>query len=360
MKKIGNWSKYRAYQRKRTRKALKDKVLFNLYLRNKNKNLIGVKKNDNTSIYYKNKKYLKIKAPDILSFITQPESVIRFINKLKSAYDKNEKVFVILQHVKEIDYDAIIVLLSIMVRFKSKKISFNGDLPNDKIAANVLIKSGFFENLYKEFKDNERYTLRSAEGGHIHTHAWKKVDPVLADKVITKASKFIWNEKRRLTGVYRTLQELMQNTNNHATPNIEGDKHWWLSVNHKQSEGKVCFCFVDYGVGVISSLQSKPKGNKFFGAIESLYNKFKYGNDSHLLKLILDGELHKTVTGEYYRGKGLPGIKEAMDRSQLTNLCIITNNVYGDVASENFKILSNNFSGTFVYWEIKRETVSYA
>lgn len=82
-------------------------------------------------------------------------------------------------------------------------------------------------------------------------------------------------------------------------------------------------------------------------------------NDKQL-KIILDGELHKTVTKDYFRGKGLPGIKEALDSNKISSLVIISNNVYADVSSGDYHLLGNELLGTFVSWEINENIINWS
>ena len=70
------------------------------------------------------------------------------------------------------------------------------------------------------------------------------------------------------------------------------------------------------------------------------------------MKLILQGELHKTVTCQPNRGKGLPYIYDCMKRKHIDSLVIISNNVYVDVKNDIYKLLDNEFIGTFVTWEM--------
>lgn len=214
------------------------------------------------------------------------------------------------------------------------------------------MQSGFFRNLSRTYLDLERYKIEGNSGHSFHTHAYKKVDSVLATQLIEAATEHVWKEKRRYLGCYRALVELMLNTNNHASPLQIGEKHWWLSVQTDEKNKKVCFSFVDYGVGIFNSLMTKPRGNKFFGAIGTMFARYNYKNDAELLKLILSGELHKTVTKQHFRGKGLPGIFNAFQRNQISNLHIVSNNVFADVTNNRYEMLNNSFEGTFVYWEI--------
>lgn len=359
MRKFYTESKYKRRNKKHAELSLKRQVLFKKY--KKNKNIIEQGLNHERLAHKRKfddkfKGYKKIKAPTILSFIDNPEEVIDFINNLKYYFEDKKKVFVVLKDVKKINYDAIVVLLSIMVKFKAHGIDFNGDFPYDRAANKILRESGFFQNLFKQFEDKDRYEL--GKQNNIHTHAWKNVDPTLGDSIIKQASKAIWGEERRCQGVQRALIELMLNTNNHADIAKEGEKHWWLSLNNRKEEKMSCFSFVDFGVGIFESLNNKKEGSKFFGWAEKLIKRAKHGNNAELLKLILNGDLHETVTGKHYRGKGLPGINEAMKRNQISNLYIITNDVYGDIANNSYRMLKNSFSGTFLYWELNSANVS--
>lgn len=361
MKKFYISKDYKRQNTRHARRSFARQLVFKEYLKRKNTSEIGLpepKRHYKRRFEDKYKDFRKIKAPENFTLIGNPEEVIEFISDLKISFDKKQKVFVVLNDIKKIDYDAIVVLLSIMVRFKSQKIDFNGDFPADKEAKEILTESGFFKSLYRQFSDDDSYSITQNHDNLIHTHASKNVDSELSAKVIEQAAETVWGEKRRCQGVQRALIELMLNTNNHATVGKEGDKHWWLSVNHRKKDNKVTFSFVDYGVGVFRSLEKKPEGNKFYNAIEKMLTIFKFKNQAELLRLILAGELHKTVTGEHYRGKGLPGINDAMNRNSFSNFHIITNDVYADVSNGSFKDLGGNFNGTFIYWELDQSNIS--
>lgn len=359
MKKHYTTEKYKKRNERHAKRSFKRRLAHKEYKRLKNISELGLSKPKRE---YKRKfedpfkDYTKVHAPTILSFIENTSEVARFIAKLKLLYDKRKKVFVVLKDVEQISYDAIVVLLSIMVKFKSSKIDFNGDFPDNDEAHEILNQSRFIEYLYKTFKESDRYKL--GEKNSIHTHAWKDVDSELGSKLIRQASKTIWGEERRCHGVQRTLIELMLNTNNHADDTKKGEKHWWLSVHHDEKNKKVSFAFIDFGVGVFTSLDNKRSGSKFYGVLDKLKERSKYGNNSELLRLILDGTLHKTATNKTYHGKGLPGINMALERNQISNLNIITNNVHANVATKTYQPLSSSFSGTFVYWELNQNNIN--
>lgn len=298
--------------------------------------------------------YERIKAPQNLSLIENCEETLKFIDRIRTCFNNKKKVFVVLKHIQNINHDAIVVLLANLVQFRAHKIDFNGDFPINKRARNIIEKSGFFSRLYDRFSVQDEYVLISPNNS-IYTHAQKTVNPELTDKLIQHASEAIWGNKRRCIGVQRVFLELMQNTNNHASIGAEGEKHWWVSVNHCEEERKVSFSFIDFGVGVFNSLKEKPSGSKFYGVLDKLAKVFKSDNNADTLKAILNGELHRTATGKYFRGKGLPGIYDALKQNSMSNLFIITNDAFVDATNDLYKPLNNKLSGTFVYWEISEQ-----
>jgi len=355
MKKIKNKSKYLKYQKRKFRRSLdhrREYLIFrkemNKLRRRLSKRQKGGRKSRPLSMTTKN----VVSAPKNLSLGSNTEEVINFIKEIENKYNKRESVFVGLKKVTSIDYGAIVVLLSIMVKFRSSKIRFNGDFPDDIGSRTKLQTSGFFDNLYKNFIKLDRYSISANNADGILTHAWRRVDSKLGARLIKAASLTIWGDERRCQGVQRVLLELMQNTNNHASINKKGEKHWWLSVNHIKNDKKVCFAFVDFGVGVFTSLANKPNQSKFFNWTEKIIQKYKYGNNAELLKLILDGDFHQTVTGEYFRGKGLPGIAQVYNRKQISELKIITNDVCYSSNPVEFRKMNSSFNGTYIYWEV--------
>lgn len=276
--------------------------------------------------------------------------MVRFIRRLREHLIKREPVWIKMKQVKTIAYDGLVVLISALVRFKADRVRFNGDFPSNEAANAVLHESGFFEALELTFYRRNRYRVTKDQG--IWTHASTTVDAELSARLLSKASKTIWQTARRLQGAQRVFVELMHNTHAHASPLKPGERHWWISVYHDFSKKKVRVSFVDYGVGIFESLQNKPQGSKFFGALSRLRDMVAHGDNSVLLSKILNGDLHRTATGLPFRGKGLPGIKEAMDRKQISRLHLITNDVKADVSKGLYHTLSENFSGTFLYWEI--------
>lgn len=361
MRKFTQSARYLRYNQRHAKKSLAARLRFKRYRRDRNrfeshlsKEARGFYRQNRQKKHLKAIGYVEIKAPTVLSFVQNPDGVSEFISELRNLENLRHPAFIILKDVKEIDYDGITVLLSAVVRFQTKRIALNGDFPNDPTARNIIVESGFFNyiNDYK-FKNEDHYELTATK---IYTHAKKNVDSILGQKIIESSSRIVWGVQKRCPGIQRVFLELMQNTNNHASFDRPGEKHWWLSVKHIQAEKRVTFSFVDYGVGVFNSLRNKKPNDKFYGVFEQLYarsiGRMTGNSDTALLPLIFQGELHRTATGKTYRGKGLPGIYQALQRNQISNLAMITNNVVYNSKKGTYLPLSVPFDGTFVYWEL--------
>lgn len=342
----------------RDNKLFRRKVRSRQKRKAKNKSFLGVnkegRKQRNAQKVFNQRvgTYKQLVAPSNFSLLENTESVISFINEVDKCYEKKRNLFIDMTEVERIAYGAIIVLLSKLVHFRARKIEVNGSFPRNKEAKRVLQESGFIDYLYQNVQIQNEYVINKK----ICTHANKVAEPALTAQIIENVSKELWGTERRCLGVQRVFLELMQNTNNHAS-NIQGEKHWWTSFVHvkNDNEDKICFSFIDYGVGIFTSLANKKEG-KFLGIIDKIKGMFGDVDHAKMLDMLLHGDIHKianrTKTKEPFRGKGLPGIFGAMEKNDISNLQIISNDAYANVAKNKYVNLNNKLEGTYVYWEL--------
>lgn len=341
-------------------KSFRIKVKFRINKRARNRSLLGVSKKirkENSQRQNINKLISSCKhlvAPSNFSLLDNTENVIEFINLVDECYNKKRNIFIEMNNVVNIAHGAIVVLLSKLVQFKAKGIYVNGNFPKNKEAKSMLTESGFINYLYENIQDQNEYVFDKK----ICTHANKIADPTLSDNIIKTASKGLWGEERRCLGVQRVFLELMQNTNNHAS-SIQGEKHWWTSFVHvkNETEDKICFSFIDYGVGIFTSLANKKEG-RFFGIFDRIKRMFGEINHAEMLNLLLHGKIHeiadRTQTKKPNRGKGLPGIFGALNKNDISNLRIISNDAFADVAQDKYLLLKQELKGTYIYWELNK------
>lgn len=297
------------------------------------------------------KRHKQVTAPRDFTFLENTEGTTKFINNLEVNIKRNKPVFVNLERVEKMDYGAVTVLLSVMNIFKENHINFDGNFPKKIELRNKIIDSQFFDHLSKIIPRGVGNPIK--KDNKIFGKGEKKVESALGLELMQEASKTIWGEKRMCKGFQRVLLELMQNTHNHAGLKKMGEECWWITVNHDPENKIVSFGFVDYGQGIFESLNKKPVGNRWAGYYEKIKDRLINGTNAEILEKLLEGELHRTVTMQSFRGKGLPGIKEVLKRNQISNLHIISNDVFSDVEKNEYRTLSVGFKGTFIYWELR-------
>lgn len=356
MKKYYKSLKYKKYNKRHSEKLFKRIQYYKDWKRQKLQHQEGVPKEKLKTI---NEGYIYVDMPCNFTFLSNTSMVLSVINNLRNLLNSKKKTFINLKPVEEIDNGAITALLSIMTEYKLNHVAFNGNFPyNDKAKA-LLLSSGFFEHLYGKvnyelFSSNSKFVY--GKENQIITKPGKNVTSTFASKICSSVSNTLGHKGVTSKGLYRTLIELMHNTNNHANPNEQGEELWWLTVHHDKIQKKVTFVFLDYGVGIFKSLRNKKQNSKWYGIYDKLKKIVAYGSDANILEKILKGEIHRTATDLEYRGKGLNGIYEVNQRKQISNLHIITNNVFANVSQDEYKKLDCEFNGTFVYWEIDKES----
>ncbi len=253
--------------------------------------------------------------------------------------------------VEELDYDAIVVMLPILRAFDPLR--FNGNLPKDETAQEILINSGFLPEAFKVSKKTNKF-LNGPNS--ICTHGGKLVDSEYAGNILMEASKMLFGQEKHSGGAYGVLVELMKNTHNHAAIKKEGEQRWWLSVNHDAVKKVLRFSFVDYGVGIFKSLNSKKifdkERSEYHSYARYFLKKFGISKNADSFKKILEGVLRATISHPEERGHGLPQMYETLQRNQISNLFVVTNDVCADIANDSYLTLKNPFSGTFVYFEL--------
>lgn len=350
---IRNWK----VKQNHDRKQFRSKIRFRDYKKKKNKAFIRLsqivrsRKNRERQKYWD---YEFIKAPTHFSLIDNTEEMLRFIAALNKAFDKRRKVYVRLHNIKSMSDDAIVLLLSNVLEFKNAKIDFNGSRPTNLAIAKRLEKSGFFDILYGNNKDaywNSGDSFSINRDKSMYTHATKNVDSELTSNLIENSATYLWGEKRRCRGVQRIFLELMQNTNNHASRH-PGEKYWWVNISLLNNPKRIGFSFIDYGMGIFTSLNTKGTNNKFYDWINKIKNLCNPEDHYEVLRLMMLGDFHNTVTGHSYRGKGIPGIYNEIAKGAITKLVIISNDAYANTEDKDYHKLNNSLKGTFVYWEI--------
>lgn len=358
MKKAQKTKRYKLMLQRRAKKMLRRRTIVKECKRKlrriqyeQNHRLSQIRKKDARE-YYEKKRFKNYKvrtAPEDFSIIDNSENVISFINGLRKDYHNKRKVFVNMRTVAKVTNESLCLLLSNMMLFRDNRIDFNGNYPSDNDACKVVMESGFLEQLYNKRGRNSINKVNSP----IYTHSAHKSNADIADAIILSCSKFLWDVECNCSGVYNAFIELMANTIEHADE-IEGKQKWWVTATKDEENEKVTFSFVDYGRGIIKTLTNADQ-KRYKNIVEKLLAKWM-GDEAMLLKEVLEGALTLSEKDGSQYGNGLNSIYQDMEDGQLDNVVIISNNIFADVKNGKYKKMNESFPGTFICWEINKNT----
>jgi hypothetical protein len=300
--------------------------------------------------------YTIVKAPKSLSLLDNTEEVINFLNEISENLKKRAKTYVQFTDVTFIDDETLVVLLCLLVNFKTANLPFSGAYPYNNDAKTKLKDSIFHQYVFKNITYGDRYSFSK---GNLDTSANIYFDATLTSSMIRRASTRIWGTGQRCCGVQGALIELMRNTNKHSDLRRRNAHHYWLAVQLKEND-TVKFSFFDLGAGVFKSIKNKVYDRSLSDWEPKSTHRHYYDNNAELLKLIFTGRLCDSLVDEPNVGKGLAAIKDALDREHISNLRIITNDVSASVKTGVYSLLSQSFAGTFLSWEVNSSNKHFA
>jgi hypothetical protein len=281
-------------------------------------------------------KYKHLTAPSMFSVIDNPEETIGFLNEIENVSPKMN-IDLDISGTK-LTSDAIAALTATIGRPKFDDRNVRGNLPQDPVGQRTLIDSGFFQHV----KTRVRLPAGPSNGA-IAQRRSEKVEPATAAELIQRGTRFLFGKTAHSKASFRVMIEAMGNTHNHAAGSKNRKETWWGSVYVDAARGRICYTFVDTGIGIFRSLNIR--------GIKRFYNLIKGRTDADILRDMLEGKVESS-TGIPYRGRGLPSFNTLWKRGDLKRLVIVTNDVYADVSSNKFSVLGQSFHGTLIYWEV--------
>lgn len=339
MKKIYKTENQKKYNLSKSINQSKRRLNFKKHRKKANKSKLGKPRIKSSNLPFKDKNVITKIVPSNFSFLDNTDEVLKFFKDVNSVIRGRKNLFIDFQDVVFLTNDALVLLLSYFnTTRKTRGTSIRGNAPNDPKLKKIFYESGIFDE-----------PPEGSPRNYIHTRKNKKADGNIADDLIRKATLKIFGTEGRCPGIYRALMECMSNTCCHAQPKSIGTETWWLTVYNNTEEDHVSFAFIDLGVGIFNSNKMRDFGLKFSSF-------FGFSDNKDLLREILNGR-QQSSTKISYRGKGLPTIVKGEQRNYYSNLQIISNNVKAKPSDNQYITLKEEFEGTFLYWELKKENI---
>lgn len=171
-------------------------------------------------------------------------------------------------------------------------------------------------------------------------------------------------------GLYDVLTEALTNVRHHAYSDSgssrvpEPLKRWWLFSRYVEPQnttpGNLYIAVYDVGAGIQSTMRQRLRsGEIVLAATDELFgwSGFRQGNKRlHRLLLQRAVEHSRTSTGEDFRGKGLPEMREFVLKTRTGKLYIISGSAQYVCSPTTTRSLcvsaSESVSGTLILWSI--------
>ena len=292
-------------------------------------------------------------APRLFSLVENTVEMLAFVKRARALHERlplSQWIGLDMRSVERVAADGVVFFLALIDEFRDAGRSFLNLDPSTPSVLRQLEESGFF-TIIKPLGRQRRVAGRVFRQGFRRKSAI--VQPDIALAAIDFSSLVLWSgEKRRHTDLYKAIIECMSNTNNHASgpDGRYAAPRWSLSVSESDIPDRVCFSFIDPGVGIYRSANVLRILRPLYDNIPSLMRS------ERVLEQIMTGKLASS-TKLAYRGKGLPKLRELAKQGKLANLQVITNSVVAKISAdaESYeRIQDAELSGTFLYWEITK------
>lgn len=354
---MGNLS--RAYLSVQGNGDLKKKTKFNIQLkvalkREKRSQVSRRKKLQKRrwqSGYIVSTKKVRITAPEVIGLVdSYHKSIVKFIRLLRRHSLKHRhKVWVNFTQTRLMESSGTLLLLAEIEQIQhiKGKLSIRGSLPNDKIAAQVFIKTGLSELL------GIKHTMPIEHESVTYWKPFLSGDDTTATHVASQLTELNFKPILR-NAMFRGISEATTNTCMHAYHDkthrcdgfLYGQKKWWMFTGYDDKNLTLVVC--DLGQGIPKTLKFRED----YSAISKLLKKIVGDKDSKSIKAAM--EIGKTSSGLAHRGKGMVQLKQAIDEMGAGTLSILSNRgryIYTANGSENYKRdFKCSIMGTIISW----------
>lgn len=301
-----------------------------------------------------------LKLPSRFSLI---ENTVETVNFFSNVFDEINKSYLkswIAFDMGDTEYvtpDAIMYLIAILRnsrKIKTLKIKCSGNIPNNKEAADLINRIGFYDYVKAisiPLKSRDVDRIQILEGYESNGQVTSTICDFVCEKL---NSNSILSTKR----LYPMLVELMTNVKQHAYGDKLGSMNpkWYIYVeNHEEV---IKFIFLDTGLGIPNTIRKN-----WIERIKDIFGKIiGEVDDASYMEAALKGEF-RTETKQGYRGKGLPEIYNAIlnEQSRLCELTLLSG--HGMCMVENDQVIhkkyvDGSFDGTMFVWSYKKGEIT--
>lgn len=279
-----------------------------------------------------NKKEKVVLMPSKVSM--NQEDFPSFVKSLKSLINNRfRRILLDFSQVTSLDYESYLVIVAQAEKafYKDKNVEIYR-IPNNKKVREIILGKNQNHKVYHQTNRfpqlNSDYYLKDAQ-----------ITPQITVRIENELKKIGIKDYYEFNTM---VSELVGNAIEHGIR--DRNINWWMYHYTDYKTRIIRFVFVDMGNGIIESYRKA-----------GLPKQYKKMSDDEILLLALKGVLGSS-TKEPNRGRGLPQIRDMVEKSFISDFVLITNAVslrYQNGMFEQNK--HQNFVGTYYSWTISKE-----
>ena len=283
-------------------------------------------------IRYINKKEEVILLPSRISM--SQDDFPEFVKSLRRIINNRfRRILIDFSQVTNLDYESYVVIVAQAEKafYKDKNVAIYR-IPNTRKVRNIIFGKNSNHKVYHQNNPfpslNSEYYLKDDQ-----------ITPQITERIEKELRKIGVKDYYELNTM---VAELVGNAIEHGIRHR--NINWWMYHYMDNKTRTVRFVFVDMGKGIIDSYRKA-----------GLPKQYQRMGDDDILLLALKGVLGSS-TKEPNRGRGLPQIRDMVEKSFISDFVLITNAVslrYQNGTFEQNK--HQNFVGTYYSWTISKE-----
>lgn len=282
-------------------------------------------------LYY-NKRELVIRLPEKISM--DADTFPTFVKILSRVIDNHsQKIWLDFSQVMQIDYESYLVILALSEKaFYKGKDLMPCNIPRWKQVRDVLTIYNKNRKVYHQSNPfpplNSDYYFKNHQ-----------ITPDVTFRVENELKKISIKDYYEFNTM---VSELVGNAIEHGIRHR--NINWWMYHYTDYKTRTIKFVFVDMGRGIVESYRKA-----------GLPKQYDRESDDEILMLALKGVLGSS-TKEPNRGRGLPQIRDMVEKTFISDFVLITNTVSLRYKNGRFEhTLHQNFIGTYYSWTISKE-----
>ncbi len=279
-----------------------------------------------------NKKEKVVFLPSKVSM--NQEDFPHFVKSLRSVINNRfRRILLDFSQVTSLDYESYVVMVAQVEKafYKNKNVAIYR-IPNNKKVRDIIFGKNRNHKVYHQTNPfpplNSDYYLKDAQ-----------ITPQITVRIENELKKIGVKNYYEFNTM---VSELVGNAIEHGIR--DRNINWWMYHYMDYKTRTIRFVFVDMGKGIIDSYRKA-----------GLSKQYQRMRDDEILLLALKGVLGSS-TKEPNRGRGLPQIRDMVEKSFISDFVLITNSV--SLRYQNGMFEQNqhqNFVGTYYSWTISKE-----